>query len=760
MSWYDTRATSLIPLLSFLTVRQIYVDADRYAFCGTHSTLFSNNHHPKPTINEMSIQNSRSTQPSLAELCELVSKVASKTAGFEPTELVEFIGIKTRGKANYLWASHVLDQISLLLQPDAYGARSHVKLLQAQHLYEHRLNDAPIEPMTSVLQAITYSKAPNVLRSTGVTVDWKAIVESAYIYTRLSPSEFTLESWASKPRESAVAAAAKSLRQGGYAVEVGQRGLTLPTSDEGRLVARLHGLASQLGGLNLLRNIFSLLQEKYDPNMERYHVIREYRVGIEPAPAMPFGYLLALAAKHLSKPAKTDRPAELWMVLLGLAKDYAALHDVQEYGAQMFNRPSAEDLIQLLARRALADGMFAFPQLRPMDVCRILRGVLHSLPLDTVHGSGWTLRNLFDVIEHIYQSTSDTRGPIVFHIRTLARSFPRISAKLARSILLDVFCHPDAGPNPQFMRPTDRTVRGADPLTGPGNTLYLRPLIRLGNESILLIDKSVAGPAFIEAVLFAMRAIIGNKFQSDVVGPGLEAFIAKELHTHGVPTFAGDYDVGTVHGECDLVVETTDHIAFFELKSKALTRNASAGSDIAVTLSLAGSLISAQQQAIGHDVQLRKNRALTLTSKDTKARYTLEWHGQKVDCIAIGLFDYGGFQDRTAVAHILKHVLGAEYKAVDKAEQALSRGEFDSMNKSIKKLTLHAEDWISLEKQNCDPFFNTWFLSVPQLLVILDGVNSSSEFFQNLYSVRNITYQTYNFYYEYREARKLLRQIG
>ena len=48
-----------------------------------------------------------------------------------------------------------------------------------------------------------------------------------------------------------------------------------------------------------------------------------------------------------------------------------------------------------------------------------------------------------------------------------------------------------------------------------------------------------------------------------------------------------------------------------------------------------------------------------------------------------------------------------------------------------------------------NPFFNCWFLSVPQLLVVLQYCNGNEDFQKVMYSTRHITMGTHNFYAEF-----------
>jgi len=54
------------------------------------------------------------------------------------------------------------------------------------------------------------------------------------------------------------------------------------------------------------------------------------------------------------------------------------------------------------------------------------------------------------------------------------------------------------------------------------------------------------------------------------------------------------------------------------------------------------------------------------------------------------------------------------------------------------------------------PFFHCWFLSIPQLLVLLDGVTGSDEFKKALWQTRSLASGTSDFYHDLSFMRRQL----
>jgi hypothetical protein len=58
------------------------------------------------------------------------------------------------------------------------------------------------------------------------------------------------------------------------------------------------------------------------------------------------------------------------------------------------------------------------------------------------------------------------------------------------------------------------------------------------------------------------------------------------------------------------------------------------------------------------------------------------------------------------------------------------------------------------------PFFNCWFLSVPQLLLLLDGVSDGSAFKTVLWSTRHIVTGNSDFYADLANMRKVKETVA
>jgi Holliday junction resolvase-like predicted endonuclease len=226
------------------------------------------------------------------------------------------------------------------------------------------------------------------------------------------------------------------------------------------------------------------------------------------------------------------------------------------------------------------------------------------------------------------------------------------------------------------------------------------------------------------------------------LGSPIEAFLREELLAHGIPSFTGTYVIDNEDGECDIVVETDKVVIFLEIKKKPLTRRAQAGSDAHVLLDLANSLLAAQVQAGWHEARLIKQGFIELSHAGSKTR--LELNGRGVERIAVSLMQFGGFQDRVLLKQFLEATMSASFGVNDFAMQKA----FVKFNALLDELRRQLKVLHPGETDMDRPFFHCWFLSLPQLLVLLDGVQDAEEFREALWKTRHLVTGSADFYYD------------
>jgi hypothetical protein len=86
--------------------------------------------------------------------------------------------------------------------------------------------------------------------------------------------------------------------------------------------------------------------------------------------------------------------------------------------------------------------------------------------------------------------------------------------------------------------------------------------------------------------------------------------------------------------------------------------------------------------------------------------------------------------------------------------------KFAELNSSLDILVQQIEQFKALTEDAIRPFFHCWFLSVPQLMILLDTVTSPESFRDALWMTRHIDTGTSDFYATYAYMRRLRDGAG
>ena len=207
-------------------------------------------------------------------------------------------------------------------------------------------------------------------------------------------------------------------------------------------------------------------------------------------------------------------------------------------------------------------------------------------------------------------------------------------------------------------------------------------------------------------------------------------------------------------GEIDIVVEASDTLIFFEIKTKALTRRSRCGSDINLFFDLLESLLESQIQANNHEIFIRKNGSIRFIEEEN---LEVNFNNKEIAKVSVTLLDYGSFQDRAFILQFLQSLLLGELEFNNgKIHNKDTKKKIEILEKKVYEFKEQYNELIKLapEKTN-DPFFYCWFLSLPQLLILLDHVNSSEDLKRELWQTRNFSTGSMDFYKEYNYIQEL-----
>lgn len=546
-------------------------------------------------------------------------------------------------------------------------------------------------------------------------------------------------------RQVAVGKAIAGLRQAGYSVGVREGRGYFEEAETAKIMQHIEAHMRAFGTFNVINGTFTVLSKKYDPHQQRYHFPRRYSEHFR-EPAMPVALILNLCAKNVASypdpdPTVAD-PKPVAGPLLLLARDFVAAMDVEPYHIMESGMNWGASVIQFVRDVALYDSMLTLFQWRPSDVPSILVSIFDWLEdADAEARLGWNIRQAALITRRILKLVEGRHYPATMSVAELCWSMPGISPKNFWSFI-SIVAHDRDAANQDYITPHDYQSLN----------LWQRPLIRMNDDDIVLLNAAWCAPAFYEAIRSAVRAQFPDQTDNKI-GKAFERMVISRLRERGVTTSSGVYRVGNVDGECDLVVESDDTIILFELKKMGLTRQR-AGDVLSVLLDLSRSLLRAQAQLAQQELILYEHGALELVSDGARCR--IERRGRWVDRVVVTLLDFGALQHRDALQQIMQTMISSKIVTSDPEEERRVR----EIQKEALRLAQLQGRLHEIRPINGPPLFNCWFLSLSQLLVLLDDTASNETLRDALHTTRHLSFGTLDFYYEYSILRKAKNSSG
>lgn len=619
---------------------------------------------------------------------------------------------------------------------------SHLRKLRDQFILHYIVDEQPLQPYLYILEKILEFITNGSIYSLDTENEWRKAIQAVKDIITLSanPSLEYLERI--YKRQVAVGYAAKKLKKKGYKLTIDDGKIIMDSSDQESLIKQLEADIKFLGGINVTTRLFAWIENAnlFDHEQERYHLVRSF----SHEPIEPIAYLLNLAVKNSLKSSIfiPGSPSETWKRLIETSTAFTAIFDVQPYSQIEIFIQRIDNLVKFLHDITVYDSIFTLTQLRPSDVLRILRGLLTWIDRDLfTTTTGLNLEQIFDVIETIIQSANYDRKPTYYDFQSLSSRMPNISHQSLRKIL-DILSH-EKSANQNFKLPNDIL----------SVNFQFKPLLKTSNDEYVMLNPSWCSPAFYEAIVSHLKEYYDKNIHS-TLGKKLEKFIRQEFSKKDISYSHGYYDNGkNTGGDCDIVVETSDTIILIEVKKKSLTREARSGNEFDIFVDMADSLIKAQSQLLNAELLIRtRPEGLEL---DTGS--TIHLNDRNIAKVVITLLDFGGLNDRNVV-FLLESIVGKLEQEISVNSLKLTTKKETETKQIIENIQKRLKELNNLQSttSNSSPFFNSWFLSLPQLLVLLDNVNSNDSLKTELWKTRSLSASTLDFYREYSFARDLL----
>ena len=498
--------------------------------------------------------------------------------------------------------------------------------------------------------------------------------------------------------DAVTSAAARLVRPGcDLTLENGRVDRTGPGIAE--LTEAIRDRLERVGLMDSLASLLGTARHSAVREFGQYLFGRHYDV-VSSEPAIPFGFLLNLAVQVSDQPCMSTTPETDWREAVELARDLAAVIDVQPHNKFWMIDVKPRRIEGLLNEVGLYDHLFGFRQWALPVTPRLLRsffGDEHDAAL--IDKCGWGVADAELLSTALFKTIRKEPQRLT---RTDLMSTGLVGSRLDRML-------------PYFVHGKETVNGGYDsPMAGQKADLLFRPLIEGGDGTYIAPTASTLGPACYEAVARAMREALPPDAVADLVGTGTERSVASLFRFFGMrPSVEGlKYNEGaaTDAGECDLVLEDDDNILLVECKAKPLTRATMGGTSFAAVLDYAGSVLASQVQALQHERLLRDDGKIRFDNGQCLRR-----KGREITRLSVTLLDHGSLQDRFLFMNLVEPLLRSKIVVAS----GDGRSRYDDLSKQLDR---YREEMTAAKGRKKSPWVEALgaaSLSYGQLAIIL-----------------------------------------
>ena len=440
-------------------------------------------------------------------------------------------------------------------------------------------------------------------------------------------------------RQFHVGGACRRLRERGYSIPVRTFGPHLDDDTRIEIAAGVDSLIAQVGGVDAAQQVFRIMREtgKLHDGMWLFGNIPATAERVAD-PAIPFGWLLAIALRHIHKPPATDRQATAWRSAVEIATDFAASMDCQRYNPYDGFSFEAPDFLFVLSESLTWRELFTLPQVPPS-----------ALP---------TLRAAFSQIEWP-DGTAE-----------LAAELDQLFAELER--LMTCLCVDDltAMPAPTVRSECPLLWRHARAAPGIANAGFLDPsakpprnqdrfvFFQISANTVIVLPPSLAAAAACEAI-FRLIWKQPKDLAAKIVGDTMEKSVALACRKHSAPIWENArYRADRKDLEIDVAVREGQEITVFETKAKSLTSAARTGDMMSFLDDYTNSFLALLQQLVRHDRNIKRGCTPATGPDDNPGAL-------RVTKIAVSPLSFGPASDQVLSNALMNSIAQARLNSVN-----------------------------------------------------------------------------------------------
>lgn len=471
-----------------------------------------------------------------------------------------------------------------------------------------------------------------------------------------------------------------------------------------------------LGDTQAMQYVGHMLMRRFDVDLFRVR-LHPYTdvMGQKMDRSLPYGHLYRLALRSLGRRRNINRSRIQVEDINTAATHFAALYEVEPfstYEVMFLSHPAR--VLDELRRVVLYDELFTVPQCDPTSMQHLMEMLLKKIEI----GKTCTVPPLDHVLvlwASLLQVSPANVNPTFIARSQLKTLLARRLGSVATERLLAAFAISE--PNRRYALPSDAVhteTRECALVEASGDRYWIAP-------------KPFLGPAFFARLVSVYVPFVPHL--SGKIGDAFENHLVDRMRELGISCrhaqVAGKKGMNA--GDLDVIIETEDMIAFFELKKKGLTRKTSSGNDLQLAVDLVRGLIQGVNQLARHELSLLTHGELKFTDGTV-----LHLKQRRIVKCVVSLADYGGLHDSAVVFNMLRAFCQITLGATPglNAEQSAYIKE---ANDAIATLQKRYEDFDKVKPhKHSDLFENVLFRNIFFIEHVLMAASNAETFLTEL----------------------------
>ena len=494
-------------------------------------------------------------------------------------------------------------------------------------------------------------------------------------------------------RQIVVGTACQALRDQGYEVHIGAHGPRIDDSVRAKIVQRIDKLIALLGGRNVINQLSRIICETgrvYDGIWLFGN--RPAKIGQQLKPAVPLGWLLSIALRHIHVKPSTDNPVDAWNAAVRLAINFAASMDCQRYNPFDGLSLHATDFFRALGASLTWRELFTLPQVPP-SVLPTIRNAFAEIKWPPGYDElRMDVDRLFRELIHLLSCLSNT------HLSRIAQSSARSDYPKLWS------CAHASRTNIRYLDPFGTHPRNHDRFV----------FFEAADDCMVVLPRAMTAAAGCEAIFRLVWKVAGNQ-AGDIVGATVTKAVASACRRHTTRVLENKY-YRTANGtrlELDVAVLTDQQIVLFETKAKSLTSRARIGDMMTFINDYTKSFMSMLRQLVRHEHNIRLG--LTPFNSSDENPQSLQ-----IKKVAVSPLSYGPVSDNVLARSLIGSIYGARFDSVGGNENhvkilAALNASIDQIKQDIEQVAPRKDGYTDLFRYMRHVY---WF-DLGQLLYVL-----------------------------------------